>query len=394
MGTELYNIKARAIGIPKKDLFGKADPYLVLRTPIYVKGESRISDKTDRRQRVFSGGCNAASIVTGISVTTAAVFASSLAVAVAPVVAGAAAVYAIKYASKLHPAKPGYHEIFVSERVKNTFTPDWSPFQLAMSEPFKDTEILFECWDWDRGKPSDYIGSCIIPVRMLLQATAEHKYEFFDHKGRHAGTMFITCTRSLPMFDVSLQKDDDDDSQVNFAHNTGCSNNYGTCADPNMANFSPVPCDTISGYGSSPAWGNGYDSLSSSTQSLDSSAGYNSSNSGYGNSSSGYDSASPIYGNPGYGASPGYGSNCGYGNASPGWGNGYDSLNSSTQSLGSSSGYGNQQNMWGSTGYDPVPSPAPWVSAQPSDLKGYGCNIGVYGDPNNSPAWPGGYAAQ
>jgi len=394
MSSELYTFKARATGIPKKDIFGKADPYLVLRTPIYVTGETRIRDKTAGRESMFSAGTTVASVVTGISVTTAAVFASSLAMTLAPMVAGAAVVYAIKYASKLHPSKPGYHEIFVSERQKNTFTPDWSAFQLAMNEPFKEGEILFECWDWDRGKPSDYIGSCMIPVRDLLSATTERAFHFHDHKGRHTGTLYISCNKSLPTYSANLQKDDVDD-QTNYV---GDPYYDYTSVSPNI-NPSPVPCraDAAYGnggpaYGNSPAWGNGYDGGVAQSQ--------------------------------GYGTSPGYGN---------GWGSGYDSLNSSTQSLDASSGYGNSPgyggaspvcgvspspyfdassgygngasvygngtqspSLWGIAAYDPIPSPG-WASPYPTggyDMKGSGYNnYGGGYDGMNSPAW-GGYAAQ
>lgn len=409
MGTELYTFKARATGIPKKDIIGKADPYLVLRTPIYgITGDSRIKDKTDGRQRAFSATSTAASIVTGISVTTAAVFASSLAMAVAPVIAGAAVVYAIRYASKLHPPKDGYHEIFVSERKKNTFTPDWCPFQLAINEPFKQTEILFECWDWDRAKPSDYVGSVIIPVRELLNTPTERAYSLHDHKGRPAGTLYVSCNRSVPTFHANLQKEDEEEANyVAHVNYTNANANAHYASSPGMANSNPVPCRVdagygtcgydasgydASGYGNSPAWGSGYDSLNNSTQSL-ASSGYDAS--GYGNGwGSGYDSlnsstqslASSGYGNydpnSQYGASPSFDASYAYGNydpnaqygASPGYGSSYDGSQSPS--------------MWGSTGYDPIPSPA-WVSAYPGGCKGGGGYANV-----NSPPMYGGYAAQ
>jgi hypothetical protein len=439
MNIEVYTFKTRATGIPKMDIIGKADPYLVLRTPMYVAADSRIKDKSDRRQRMFNATTTSASVVTGISVTTAAVFASSLAMALAPVIAGAAVVYAIKYASKLHPQKEGFHEIFVSERKKNTFTPDWVPFQLALSDPFKDSDILFECWDWDRAKPSDYVGSVTVAVRDLLTSTSERAYQLLDHKCRPAGILYISCYRSdptphhQPVYDAEEAAHYVPPTNVyangNFAPppsmplNQGRVDAYGACgygAAPGYGNAgnsgygngydgsrsidNSGTYDPNSQYGASPGFdaqgqsasgygngcGNGYDSLSGSSQSL--------SSSGYGNGyGTGYDSsrnlASPATYDPNsqYSASPGFGAqdqSAGYGNydtssqygASNGCGNGYDSSQNA--------GYGNSgqsPNLWGNTGYDTVSSPA---FAGPFT----GCRDGGYAD-TNAPIY-GGYAAQ
>jgi len=194
--SEVYCFKARAEGLPKKDVFGKSDPYLVFRVPAQVSGEKKTRQDEERSNNFKIGG-TVATVVAGVTIAAAVALVSTVAIAVAPVAAGAAAFCAYKYAKQLHPEKPGYNEIFVSEVKKNTLFPTWDEFQLAFLGAFADSEILVEVWDWDRAKPSDFMGSCVIPMQTLLSATEEMGCYFKDKKGRTAGTFYISCNRSF-----------------------------------------------------------------------------------------------------------------------------------------------------------------------------------------------------
>jgi len=190
--SEVFTFRARAEGLPKKDIFGKSDPYLVFRIPLQVTGENRMSGGEAPARSLQIGG-TAAVLVAGVSIAAAAVLATPVAIAVAPVAIGAAAFCAVKYANKLHSSKTGYHEVFVSEVIKCSLNPTWAEFQLAFHGSYLDSELLVECWDWDRGKPSDFMGSCEIPVNALLDSVEEIGVDFKDKKGRSAGTLYISA---------------------------------------------------------------------------------------------------------------------------------------------------------------------------------------------------------
>jgi len=107
------------------------------------------------------------------------------------------------YHKKAYPHTEGYKIVFESEVVKSNLNPLWQPFRVGFYELCKGNmkgELLIECYDWDRFKPSDFIGSCRVTVEELLEAKEELQMQLLSKKGTKSGVLRIRCAPST--FDV------------------------------------------------------------------------------------------------------------------------------------------------------------------------------------------------
>jgi len=57
-------------------------------------------------------------------------------------------------------------------------------------------ELLIECYDWDRFKPSDYIGSCKVTVNTLLEKK-EMELQLVTKKNIKSGKLSVRCAPGI-----------------------------------------------------------------------------------------------------------------------------------------------------------------------------------------------------
>eukprot|EP00026_Physarum_polycephalum_P015559 Phypoly_transcript_16272.p1 GENE.Phypoly_transcript_16272~~Phypoly_transcript_16272.p1 ORF type:complete len:207 (+),score=22.16 Phypoly_transcript_16272:183-803(+) len=196
-GINFYTFKAHATDLPKKDMFGKSDPYLVIRMPIDIQGEKKIKGREKTLSKSFEVATTLGEIAIGITATTAVAIATGVVAVVFPIAFGALGAYAIKRATRLHPHKKDFNEIFVSEVIKKTLNPTWAEFRLGFHESFlgnQTAQVLVECYDWNRAQASKFIGFCWITLETLLKAKDELEFDLTDNKGRKAGKLFLSVS--------------------------------------------------------------------------------------------------------------------------------------------------------------------------------------------------------
>eukprot|EP00026_Physarum_polycephalum_P008071 Phypoly_transcript_08149.p1 GENE.Phypoly_transcript_08149~~Phypoly_transcript_08149.p1 ORF type:complete len:365 (-),score=41.59 Phypoly_transcript_08149:90-1184(-) len=95
------------------------------------------------------------------------------------------------YHKKAYPHTEGYKVVFESEVVKASLNPLWRPFRVGFYELSKgntSVQLLIECYDWDRFKPSDFIGSFRVTVQELLDCKEAKRFQLISKKGVGTGT--------------------------------------------------------------------------------------------------------------------------------------------------------------------------------------------------------------
>ncbi|OMJ86604.1 hypothetical protein SteCoe_11816 [Stentor coeruleus] len=90
-------------------------------------------------------------------------------------------------------------EIHKTEVVKNNLEPIWGRFILTGSRLFKDNperRLIIECWDWDKLRRDDLIGTAEISIDELLLSTFEFSIYM---NGEFSGVIKSQCT-TIPSF--------------------------------------------------------------------------------------------------------------------------------------------------------------------------------------------------
>jgi len=212
MGT-FCDFAFRGIDLDAKDFPSrKSDPYFVICIPTANCRHAKGSDgspkfqfiESDMGEHIFDVVCEAGS---------AAEAAASLAIDAVTALPGKllnlglsiitfSARALINYSTKTHTVPNGYHSVYESEVISSNLNPTWDPIRIDFYRLCKgnfDTELLIQCYDWDRFKPSDYIGSFQVPLRTLLeQGHVERSYELRNEKGKRSGELAIRTMTSVP----------------------------------------------------------------------------------------------------------------------------------------------------------------------------------------------------
>lgn len=193
----------RGVGLDAKDFTGKSDPYIVIKCPT----------KVIMRRNIFEYELNMMVQEEGFSTyppsPSGAILRNSQGTIIAEdydksngniltSVVATVNTGSHRYAFKTHPQTDGYKEIYESEVVKATLDPQWNPFRLGFYEMCRGNslvELLIECYDWDRFKPSDFIGSCKITVKDLLEPKTDI-LQLVNKKNEKSGKLFLKCKSS------------------------------------------------------------------------------------------------------------------------------------------------------------------------------------------------------
>jgi len=195
------------------DFSGKSDPYIVIKCPTHLitkrnifeyemdlidtLGSSRILK--DSQGNIMVSCDSSKSLDTNL---IASVAASTL-----------HASGSHYHGRKAHPQTEGYKEIYESEVVKATLDPIWNAFRIGFYEMCRGNilvELLVECYDWDRFKTSDFIGSCKVTVKDLLEAKTD-RFQLLNKENKPSGKLYIRCKPSecdLTYFDFKASGHD------------------------------------------------------------------------------------------------------------------------------------------------------------------------------------------
>jgi hypothetical protein len=204
--TTFFDFTARGVGLDSKDINGKSDPYIVIKTPTRAKAMNirkhshlkdfaagQVPDQIENQVQNEVGN-----LVCTLAKVHGQIFSNVVQAGVQFAMSAAAALY--HYARETHQPTPGYDEVFVSEVVNANLDPEWHPFRIGCYELCKgnsSVELLIECYDWDRFKPSDFIGSCKVSVQTMLDAEGEMKFQLTNEKNIASGFLCLQCMPAI-----------------------------------------------------------------------------------------------------------------------------------------------------------------------------------------------------
>jgi len=214
-----YKFTARAEGLPIADLFTRSsDPYIVILSPstnASITGEKRLVDMSElavchcrlgsKIVKVLDGvfsAINAVQLVASGLTLTPCVIAQELADKLigkaCKTVVQSVGCKTLNYKNRLHTHTEGQNEVFVSEIVKKSLNPSFDKFTLKFPADYVNhlspkAQLTIQVWDWDRLKPSDFLGSVTIAIKTLLDSKGkELELELHNPKNKPAGKLFIS----------------------------------------------------------------------------------------------------------------------------------------------------------------------------------------------------------